>query len=176
MDASTPEKLAATACSMVAQMTELALADPDLTVAVSEPVAPGVGDNPSVRIRMYRPQGLPPNAPVILHVHGGGYMFGTAAVGDPRHRQWAKSLNCVVASVEYRLAPETPFPGALADCYAALVWLHAEAPKLGLDRTRIALAGESAARRPCRGLWRSTIRDRGGPKPCFQLPDLSDAR
>jgi triacylglycerol lipase len=119
---------------------------------------------------------LAPNAPVVFHIHGGGYLFGSPAASDARHRHWAKSVNCAVASVQYRLAPETPFPGAIADCYAALSWLHAEAPKLGLDRTRIALAGESAGG----GLAATlalTIRDRGGPKPCFQLliyPMLDD--
>ena len=167
MDISSPEKIAATR-AIVAQMTELALADPDRTVAMSEHIAPGVGDNPAVSLRLYRPEGLKPNAPVIFHIHGGGYMFGSAASSDPRHRQWAKTLNCAVASVDYRLAPETPFPGAIADCYAALLWLHTEAPKLGLDRTKIALAGESAGGGLAAALA-LTIRDRGGPKPCFQL-------
>lgn len=82
--------------------------------------------------------------PAILHMHGGGYVIGNAVSALPRFQQLARENNCVIVSVEYRLAPETPFPGALDDNYAALQWLHDNAETLGVDRKRISVMGESA--------------------------------
>ncbi|MET0364799.1 MAG: alpha/beta hydrolase [Sphingobium sp.] len=82
--------------------------------------------------------------PAILHMHGGGYIVGTArsSIGDLQ--PIARDLDCVIVTVEYRLAPETPFPGPLDDNYAGLKWLHANAAELGADPARIAVMGESA--------------------------------
>ncbi|MFT3931622.1 MAG: alpha/beta hydrolase [Spongiibacteraceae bacterium] len=82
--------------------------------------------------------------PAILHMHGGGYVIGNAVSALPRFQQLARDNNCVIVSVEYRLAPETPFPGALDDNYSALKWLHDNAETLGVDRARISVMGESA--------------------------------
>lgn len=82
--------------------------------------------------------------PAILHMHGGGYVIGNAVSALPRFQQLARDNDCVIVSVEYRLAPETPFPGSLDDNYAALKWLHDNAEMLGIDRTRISVMGESA--------------------------------
>lgn len=82
--------------------------------------------------------------PAILHMHGGGYVIGNAISALPRFQQLARDNDCVIVSVEYRLAPETPFPGSLDDNYAALQWLHTNAQALGVDRTRISVMGESA--------------------------------
>ncbi len=84
------------------------------------------------------------NRPAILHMHGGGYVIGNAMSALPRFQQLARDNDCVFVSVEYRLAPETPFPGSLNDNYAALQWLHANAEILGVDRARISVMGESA--------------------------------
>jgi acetyl esterase/lipase len=95
---------------------------------------------------------------------------------DARNRLLARELGCVVVSVDYRLAPETTFPGAVEDCYAALRWLHAEARTLGVDVGRIAIGGESAGG----GLAASLAllaRDRGEVPLAFQLliyPMLDD--
>lgn len=159
-----------------AEMVALHIADRDATVEISEHWAPGLNGEPDVRVVLYRPAGLPKGAPVLLQVHGGGFVFGTAELGDPRNRAWAKALNCAVASVDYRLAPETAFPGGLDDCYAALVWLHGAAEELGLDPNRIALRGESAGGGLAAGLT-ILARDRGGPPIRFQLlvyPMLDD--
>lgn len=82
--------------------------------------------------------------PAILHLHGGGYYGGSAAGSVADMQVQAGALDCVVATVEYRLAPEHQFPAALDDAYGALAWLYANADQLGIDRTRIALQGESA--------------------------------
>ena len=80
----------------------------------------------------------------LLHIHGGGYVMGSATHSEPQLRSWAKQFNCMVVSVEYRLAPEHPFPAALLDCFAALEWLHVEAASLNVDPAKISVLGESA--------------------------------
>ena len=82
--------------------------------------------------------------PAVLHIHGGGYIGSSLAYLFKPLRELSAALDCLVVSVEYRLAPETPFPGSLEDNYAALAWLHANAAALGIDPTRIAVVGESA--------------------------------
>lgn len=169
------DKLAA-ARATIAAMTQMGLEQADPMVATSEHVAPGYNGGPDVRVVLYRPEGLPASAPVVLQIHGGGFLFGTAELGDPRNRAMARTVGCAVASVEYRLAPETPFPGGLDDCYAALVWLHREAAALGLDPARIAIRGESAGGGLAAALA-IMARDLGGPAICFQLlvyPMLDD--
>ena len=88
---------------------------------------PGPQGAPEVRVLVYtlgdRGTDL---LPAILHIHGGGFVSGTADMSDPNSRFYAVEMDCVVVSVDYRLAPETPFPGPLEDCYAALLWLSAD--------------------------------------------------
>jgi len=82
--------------------------------------------------------------PAILQIHGGGYVTGRAEDAIVANQAMARELDCVIVSVDYRLAPETPFPGSLEDNYAALKWLHDQAATLGADPARIAVMGESA--------------------------------
>jgi acetyl esterase/lipase len=82
--------------------------------------------------------------PAIIHLHGGGYVAGTALSQVPYLQGIARELDCVVVTVDYRLAPETPFPGSLEDNYAALRWLFQSATALGVDPRRVAVMGESA--------------------------------
>jgi triacylglycerol lipase len=114
-------------------------------VTRAERFVPGLNGAPDVRVLVYTPprEATAPR-PVFLHLHGGGYVLGTADLNDSSNRSLADELNCVVVSVDYRLAPETRFPGAVEDAYAALKWMHAEAETLGVDRGRIAVGGESA--------------------------------
>lgn len=133
-------------------------------------------DGHSVGINLFRPEGATAALPAILHIHGGGYVLGTADMSNAANAATALSVGCVVASVDYRLAPETPFPGALHDCYAALQWLHASAIELDIDPTRIAIAGESAGAGIAAGLA-LMARDRGDAPICFQClvyPMLDD--
>ncbi len=170
-----PEKLPATRAA-IAAMTAMGLEQPDLSVTATEWFAPGYNGGADVRIVLYKPDDLAKGAPVVLQIHGGGFLFGTADLGDPRNRAMARAVGCAVASVEYRLAPETVFPGGLDDCYAALTWLHGHAAALGLDPARIAVRGESAGGGLAAALA-VMARDLGGPAICFQLlvyPMLDD--
>ena len=112
-------------------------------VAVADLLVPE-GGRPPVRLRLYRPDGAGTSAPCVLHVHGGGLVSGSVDGDDGKAAALARDTGCVVASVEYRLAPEHPFPAAFDDCVAALRWLSDAAADLGVDPQRIALHGPSA--------------------------------
>ena len=104
--------------------------------------------------------------PCILWIHGGGYIFGSAQ--DDRARGIAERLDCTVVSVDYRLAPEHPFPAGSEDCYAALLWVIENAAELCIDPTRVAVGGASAGGGMAAGLALMN-RDRGGPELAMQL-------
>jgi len=97
---------------------------------------PGPKDAPDLEVRIYRPHGVSDVLPAILHVHGGGYVMGNTASMEAVHRPVAADLRCCIVSVEYRLAPETPFPGAVEDCYAALRWINGNARDLRINADR----------------------------------------
>jgi acetyl esterase/lipase len=105
---------------------------------------PGPAGAPEVSIVIADTAPEQKNKPVLLHIHGGGYVVGAAVAFLPGVLLYAKPTGCVVVSVDYRLAPQTKFPGALNDNYAALLWVHRHAEELGADSKRIAIAGESA--------------------------------
>jgi triacylglycerol lipase len=106
--------------------------------------APGRDDAPEVAVAIYRPKGSEAILPCILHIHGGGYVVGSVAGNEAAHRALSPDLGCCIVSVDYRLAPETRFPGAVEDCYAALAWTVAHAAELKIDPARIGVMGESA--------------------------------
>ena len=97
--------------------------------------------SPTAGVRVHRPSGLGGDAPGVLWIHGGGFVSGLAALNDRTASRTAEKLRALVASVEYRLAPEHPYPAALDDCYAALQWLIAHDD---IDQRRIVVAGVSA--------------------------------
>jgi acetyl esterase/lipase len=133
-------------------------------------------DGHPVLVRLYRPAGLPAPAPVLYWVHGGGMVMGSVAQDDDYCISHATKLNIAVASVEYRLAPEHPFPTPVEDCYAGLRWLAARADELGIDRQRVAIGGASAGGGIAAGLA-LLARDRGEVPVCFQFlvyPMLDD--
>ena len=145
-------------------------------VKVEERRIPGPAGAPQVRVLVYTPPGLAGPLPVHLDIHGGGYIAGSADIDNVLCRQMCVAVGCVVVSVDYRLAPEVRYPGALEDCYAALQWVHREGAALGFDVTRISCGGESAGGGHCAAMA-ILARDRGGPKIVFQLlgqPMLDD--
>ncbi len=121
-----------------------ALATPPLpNIPVLEKSIPGIDGNPDVTIFIVNAKSGEAS-PGILHLHGGGFNASSARSGLPGIQELAAALDCLAVTVEYRLAPETTYPGALQDCYAALAWMHDNAAEIGLDPSRIVLLGESA--------------------------------
>jgi acetyl esterase len=137
---------------------------------------PGPTDAPQVPVRIYRPQKLNSTTAGLLYIHGGGFAVGDL---DSEHSgvvSLCRDLDIVIVSVDYRLAPENPYPAGLEDCYAALQWMHGEATELGIDATRIGVRGGSAGGGLAAALALLT-RDRLGPAICFQflgIPELDD--
>lgn len=128
-------------------------------------------------VRLFRPAGVTEPAPALLWIHGGGYVIGTADMDDHLCARFSKRLGITVASVEYRLAPEHPYPAALQDCYSALTWL---AGLPGVDPARVAIGGASAGGglAAALALWaRDSGTSQGETIPAFQLlvyPMLDD--
>ncbi|MFC8200638.1 alpha/beta hydrolase [Streptomyces sp. NPDC057298] len=145
-------------------------------VDVFEVVAPGPEGAPDVVLRSYRPQGVEGPLPVVYDIHGGGFILGDVDFDHGVNVALARELGAAVFSVEYRLAPEHPYPAGLEDAYAGLVHIAKNAAELGVDATRIALFGISAGGGLAAGLALLT-RDRGGPTIVFQylgVPELDD--
>ncbi|OUM45532.1 alpha/beta hydrolase [Arthrobacter sedimenti] len=114
--------------------------------------------------------------PGILHIHGGGMVMGTRMTGISLVASWVAEHDAVAIAVEYRLAPEYPDPIPVEDCYAALIWAADHAEELGMDRSRILIAGGSAGGGLAAGVALLS-RDRGGPKLIGQMlicPMLDD--
>lgn len=133
-------------------------------------------DRPPVRVCVITPVTAAEKRMGILHIHGGGHLFGSPEQSLSLTSATALRQNCVVVSVDYRLSPETVFPGSLEDGYAVLNWMVSQAERLGIDPAHIGLMGDSAGG----GLAASLAllaRDRNGPKLAFQnlmFPMLDD--
>jgi acetyl esterase/lipase len=126
-----------------------------------------------VGVRLHRPVGVDQPGPALLWIHGGGYIIGTAQQDDALCRRFARKLGITVAAVDYRLAPEHPYPAPLEDCYSALTWL-ASLP--AVDSARVAIGGASAGGGLAAALA-LLARDRGEVTPTLQLlayPMLDD--
>ncbi|QUQ62352.1 alpha/beta hydrolase [Kutzneria sp. CA-103260] len=129
-----------------------------------------------VPVRVYAPAERDGLRPGLLYIHGGGFIMGSVGEFDAGVQEYADRLNIVVVSVDYRLAPEHPYPAPLEDCYTALTWLADKASDLGVDPERIGVAGMSAGGGLAAGVTLLS-RDRGGPALCLQylgIPELDD--
>ncbi|HUQ61976.1 alpha/beta hydrolase [Lentzea sp.] len=150
--------------------------EPVNPVDVRDTTVPGPSDAPDVPVRVYSPADRQGPVPGLVYIHGGGFVLGDLDMFHAQVLRLADELGIVIVSVDYRLAPEHPFPAPLEDCYAALEWVAEKAAELGIDPDRLGIAGESAGG----GLAAATAllaRDRGGPGLCFQLlgiPELDD--
>lgn len=135
-------------------------------------------DGNDVPVRVYWPLGAEPNGdpngtpgatlPGVVFFHGGGWVVGSIDTHDNQARKLCNSSGAVVVSVDYRLAPEHPYPAGLNDCYAATEWVAEHGSRFGIDTSRLAVAGDSAG-----GNLATVVamlaRDRGGPRLAFQL-------
>jgi acetyl esterase/lipase len=145
-------------------------------VKVEDRSVPGPPDAPAITLRIYRPLAGEGQLPGFYWIHGGGMILGNISQDDAACATYAEQLDCVVVSVEYRLAPEHPHPAPVEDCYAGLRWMAEHAAELGIDPQRIAVGGASAGG----GLAAATAllaRDRSGPEIAFQCliyPMLDD--
>ena len=159
--------LAATRARFDEAQAAMAVPLPD-DVTIDDRMAPGPAGDPDVMVRLYRPDGLTAGGPAFYWIHGGGMVLGKVADSDAKCAKIASKLGVLVASVDYRLAPEHPYPAPLEDCYAGLAWLSASADELEIDRARIAIGGASAGGGLAAGLA-LLARDRAEIDICFQL-------
>lgn len=139
--------------------------DEEAVAEVTNHLVPVKGGENAVRI--YKPAGAGPH-PVLVYCHGGGFVFGNLDLVDKVARSLCNASQAAVVSVDYRKAPEFPYPTAPEDAYAALLWVHANATSLGLDPSRIAVAGDSAGGNLATVLTHMA-RDRQGPKIVHQV-------
>jgi acetyl esterase len=144
------------------------------------PLAGPVGDDPTVEditvpgpsasipVRVYRPRGAGSGAPLLIWLHGGGWVLGDLASADGTARLLSTGAGVVVASVDYPLAPEHPYPAPSEGCHAAARWLAEHAAELGADPGRVAIGGDSAGGNLA-AVVALLARDGGGPDLAFQL-------
>ncbi|HEY8217287.1 MAG TPA: alpha/beta hydrolase [Acidimicrobiia bacterium] len=150
--------------------------EPPVPLTIVDDVVPAGEAGPAVPVRVYRPTDASAPTACIVYLHGGAFTVGSL---DTEHRSAARlaaEVQTVLVSVDYRLAPEHPFPAAVDDCFATLRWVAERADDLGVDRDRIAVRGASAGGGLAAALT-LVARDRGGPALCFQvllMPELDD--
>jgi len=163
------------------QLTQLLPANDDAlrregAVELEERQIPGPAGAPDLSVLILRPAQAQGPWPGVYHTHGGGMVMGTSRTGADEMALWVDEVGAVAVSVEYRLAPEHPHPAPVADCYAGLAWTAEHAAELGIDPSRLIIAGASAGG----GLAAGTAlmaRDRGGPALSHQIlmcPMLDD--
>jgi acetyl esterase/lipase len=143
---------------------------------MAERFIPGPPGAPAVRVLTYRPKGVEGRLPILLHLHGGAFCLMHPDTFAGMEANWSLVHQCVVVSVDYRLAPEHPFPAGPEDCYAGLLWVARNADELGVDLDRLVVTGGSAG-----GALSAAIalmaRDRGGPRIAYQalmIPVIDD--
>jgi acetyl esterase/lipase len=146
---------------------------------IEERMVPGLDGDPDISLLICTPTTVTGRLGGVYHIHGGGMIIGDNRLGITGMLDWAEEFGLVVVSVEYRLAPETPHPGPVNDCFAGLLWTAEHADELGFDPSRLLVAGGSAGG----GLAAAVAlmaRDKGGPElvgqmlSCPMLDDRND--
>lgn len=138
---------------------------------------PGFNGN-DIGLRLYFSHTRPTKLPVLLHIHGGGFVSGSVGADDARCSELAKRADCIVASVDYGLAPEHPFPAAIEDAFAAWNWVTTHAKTFGGDFGKFAITGSSSGGHIAIGATLLAL-ERGARMPCLQLlinPALDPSR
>jgi acetyl esterase len=159
--------------SMLAMREELPPFETPDSITIRKRTVPGPPGDPDVEVAIFTPRALAAGAPAMYWMHGGGFVLGDVDGDMVTPAQFAAELGAVVVSVEYRLAPEHPFPAPVEDCYAGLAWMASHADELGFDPRKLAIGGLSAGGGLAAALT-LMARDRGGPALCFQLLDIPD--
>lgn len=147
-------------------------AKPD-TITIHKQTVPGPPGDPDLEVTILRARALATRPPALYWIHGGGFVLGDVDGDLVTPSQIADELSAIVVSVEYRLAPEHPFPAPVEDCYAGLVWMSGHAGELGFDPRKLAIGGVSAGGGLAAAVALLT-RDRGGPSLCFQVLDIPE--
>ncbi|UCC53573.1 MAG: alpha/beta hydrolase [Anaerolineaceae bacterium] len=155
------EFLEAMAAQGVERMTDERIEEIERTI-------PGPEGGPEVPIRIYMPKDRTEAGPGFVNFHGGGFILGDLELEHPRCLMMATEGGAVSVGVDYRLAPENPFPAGVEDCYAALQWVASHAEELKIDPAKIAVGGGSAGGNLAAAVS-LMARDRGGPDVAFQL-------
>ncbi|WNF00818.1 alpha/beta hydrolase [Streptomyces luomodiensis] len=140
----TRETIAAHREALLADVPSIEELSQDGAFDVEERTVPGPEGAPDISLLILRPTGWTGARPVVYHTHGGGLIMGNNRFGIEQVTQWALELGLVVVSVEYRLAPEHPYPAGLDDAYAGLLWTVRNAESIGGDPRRVLVAGGSA--------------------------------
>ena len=138
-------------------------------VETIEKWVPGTEGNPDVRVLIHRPKNQTDVLPGIYYIHGGGYILCTADMFSSSCEHYVEQFNCVVVNVDYRLAPEHPYPAPIEDCYSGFTWFAEHADELNVDPDRIVVVGASAGGGLTAALT-LLARDRKGPKIAAQFP------
>jgi acetyl esterase/lipase len=156
-------------------LADLRAMEKDLSVRMPPPLSETVerhdhivSRDPHVVVRVHRPKSLRAPAPCLYSIHGGGYIIGSYLMDDAVLDQYCNEYGCIGVSVDYRLAPEVPYPGPLDDCYAGLMWTLAHADELDVNADRIGIMGISAGGGLAAALA-LLARDRGDAYIAFQL-------
>ncbi|HEY4022638.1 MAG TPA: alpha/beta hydrolase [Pseudonocardiaceae bacterium] len=165
--------VAAMRATVLANACRVPVQEMPADIAIRDVAVPGPAGAPEVPVRVYAPTGRREPQPAVLYIHGGGFVIGNLGLSDAECAWTADHIGGVVVAVDYRLAPEHPFPAGVEDCYAALRWMADQADELGIDRTRIAVTGRSSGGGLSAAVALLT-RDRGGPALCFQLLDIPE--
>ncbi|MPY92196.1 MAG: alpha/beta hydrolase fold domain-containing protein [Acidimicrobiia bacterium] len=139
---------------------------------------PGPPGAPDIRLRVHRPRGTEGDLPCLYWVHGGGYVLGAPEQDDLRFDRWCQRFGLVGVAVQYRLAPEHPYPAPIEDCYAGLRWVKEHGAEIGVDTGRVGIGGPSGGGGLAAALALVT-RDRGEVEIDYQLliyPMIDDTR
>ncbi|MGI9287220.1 MAG: alpha/beta hydrolase [Pseudomonadales bacterium] len=163
-------------CGIEEMMSALNADIDESGIETEDRAIPGPEGAPDVPVRLYTPDNLAGVTAGLIYIHGGGFAVGSLDTEHAGAVNFCRDLGIVIVSVDYRLAPENPYPAGLEDCYAALCWTRGNAAKLNIDVDRIGVMGGSAGGGLSAALALLS-RDRNGPKLCFQMlgiPELDD--
>jgi acetyl esterase/lipase len=165
--------IAAARALMLDMREQMPAFEPPASIDITKRTIPGPAGDPDVEVCVLRPKGMQTKVPGMLWIHGGGFVLGDVDGDLVLPSGLVDELGIVVVSVEYRLAPEHPFPAPTEDCYAALTWMAENLDELGIDPARLSIGGLSAGAGLAAGVA-LMARDRGGPVLNFQLLDIPE--